>query len=232
MVLSLGGIAATLIYAHHEATVAPSSGSGRFPGGTYTGTRPTNFPNRSSYPSGFPTGGNYPSGFPTDGSYPSGFPTDMPSGMPTGGNGGGTGAGNGNFQRTPGQRPTGGNFGNFGNFPGTQANATNGAMKLSGLQIGLIVGCGVIFVGSAVFLIMSVLGRPKTSGTPTPVVPVGGAPGWQPPQTSAPAQPAQTQPVQTGDGLGAPASMPDSRYAPPAAPDGSTSGGAPDSHIA
>ena len=172
MVLSLGGIGATLLYAHHEATVAPTPGSGRFPGGTYTGTRPTNFPN----------GGNFPSGFPTDGNR-SNFPTDMPSGMPTGGFGGNGGT-PGTFQRPTGTRPSGG----YGNFPGAQANTSNGTMKLSGLQIGLIVGCGVIFVGSAVFLGLSLAGRKKTAAASAPV---GSAPNWQSEQATDPVQQAQ-----------------------------------------
>ena len=144
MVLSLGGVGATLLYANHQA--APQ-GAGGFPG-QYNGQRP----------SGFPSGGRArPSGFPTDGTMPSGFPTDgtMPSGFPTGGNFPGGG------QRLPGQRPAGGNgtYQRYGQPPG---------MHLNGLEVGVISGCGVIFVGSAVFLAIGLVNRRKPTAVAVP----------------------------------------------------------------
>jgi len=151
MVLSLGGIGATLLYANHQA--APVQGAGGFPG-QYNGQRPSGFPSSGRVrPSGFPSGG-----FPTNGNFPSGFPTDgtMPSGFPSGGNFPGNG------QRQPGQRPSGGNgtFQRYGQPPAT-------GMHLSGLEIGLIAGCGVVFVGSAVFLALGLVNRRKTTAVPS-----------------------------------------------------------------
>lgn len=154
MVLSLAGIGATLLVANHQASAAPSQGSGQFPGGNGQfgqngGQRPSGFPSGvrpSDFPSGYPSGGNFASGYPSGGrARPSGFPTDgsMPSGFPTGGNfqGGGFPGGNGGYQRN-GQPPSQG-------------------MHLSGLEIGLISALGVIFVGSAVFLVIGLAGRRK-----------------------------------------------------------------------
>jgi len=165
MVLSLCGVGATLLYANHQAAAAPAQGSGRFPGG-YTGQRPSGFPS-GMRPSGFPSGGNFPSGYPSGGrTRPSGFPSGgtMPSGYPSGGYGNGGGFGGANGQ--PGQRPTGGN----GNFqrPG-QPPAPTG-MHLTGLEIGLIAGCGVIFVGSAVFLAIALVNRRKPQPSVTPAL--------------------------------------------------------------
>ena len=134
MVLSLGGVGATLLYANHQANTTQSAG--RFPG-----------QNGGQRPSVFPSGGRVrPSGFPTDGT--------MPSGFPTGGNFPGYGQGQ------QGQRP-----GGSGTY---QRNPQTRGMQLSGLEIGLISGCGVVFVGSAVFLAIGLVNRRK----PTPVAAV------------------------------------------------------------
>jgi len=154
MVLSLGGVGATLLYANHQANTTQSAG--RFPGQN-GGQRPSVFPSGGRVrPSGFPTDGTMPSGFPTDGTMASGFPTDgtMPSGFPTGGNFPGYGQGQ------QGQRP-----GGSGTY---QRNPQTRGMQLSGLEIGLISGCGVVFVGSAVFLAIGLVNRRK----PTPVAAV------------------------------------------------------------
>jgi len=144
MVLSLGGIGGVLLYANHQAATAPAQ---RFPG-QYNGQRPSGFPSGARVrPSGAPSGG-YPSGFPSGGGF---NPSDFPSG--------------GGFN--PSDFPSGGNFPG-GNFPG----GNNGAfqrnrqapapgMHLSGLEIGLISGLGVIFVGSAVFLAVGLVNRRK-----------------------------------------------------------------------
>jgi len=162
MVLSLGGVGATLLYANHQATTAQSAG--RFPG-QYNGQRPSSFPSGGRVrPSGFPTDGTMPSGFPTDGTMPSGFPTDgtMPSAFPTGGNFPGNGQGQ---QGQPGQQGRPGGSGIYQRSPR--------GMQLSGLEIGLISGCGVVFVGSAVFLAIGLVNRRKTTPAAVPAQPSG-----------------------------------------------------------
>ena len=152
MVLSLGGIGATLLVANHQSSVAQSQGAGRFPGGygqfgqngQNGGQRPSGFPS-GMRPSDFPSGMR-PSDFPSGGNFPSGYPSGgrvRPSGFPSGGNfgGGGFPGGNGGFPRN-GQPPASG-------------------MHLSGLEIGLISALGVIFVGSAVFLVIGLTRRRK-----------------------------------------------------------------------
>jgi len=157
MVLSLGGIGATLAWANHQSA-SVTQGAGRFPG--QYGQRPSGFPTGGRVrPSGFPTDGTMPSGFPTDGTMPSGFPTDgnVPSGFPS------RGSFPGNGQRQPGQRPAGGG----GVF---QGNGARPGMHLTGVEIGLISGLGVVFVGSGVFLVVALVNRrktPATAGVPT-----------------------------------------------------------------
>jgi len=170
MVLSIGGIGTTLLVANHQAAAAPAQGSGQFPGG-FNGQRPSGFPS-GIRPSGFPSGGNFPSGYPSGGRMrPSDFPSGgtMPSGFPTGGNFGNGGGNNGNGQRQPGQRPTGGS-GTLQRYGQPPAPA---GMHLTGLEIGLTTGLGVIFVGSAVFLVIGLMNRRKTvpAAAAAPVTP-------------------------------------------------------------
>jgi len=173
MVLSLGGIGATLLVANHQAAAAaPAPGSGRMPGGNpgNPGQRPSGYPSSgrvrpSNFPSGFPSNfpSGFPSGFPTDGTRPSGFPSvgNFPNGFPSGG---GFGGGNGGGQRQPGQRPSGG-----GTFQRNGQPPAPAGMHLTGPEIGLVTGLGVIFVGSAVFLVIGLVNRRKpTTAVPAP----------------------------------------------------------------
>jgi len=87
----------------------------------------------------------------TPGQWPSGFPTDFtpgqrPSGFPTG-----------NY--TPGQRPSGfpTDF-----TPGQRSGPANRAvrpMTLTGLEIGGLVACGIVFLGSTGLLIWTLVTR-------------------------------------------------------------------------
>jgi len=142
MVVAAAGIGGTLAYASHQASVAHQGGGmGRFPGGA----RPSGFPTDwtpGQWPSGFPTDGytpgQVPSGFPTDGNTPRQRPSDFPSG---------------NY--TPGQRPGGGQG---GNFPGGR-QPSQASMTLTPWEIGALAACGVVFVGGAVLLVLTLLGR-------------------------------------------------------------------------
>jgi len=184
MVLSLGGIGATLLYANHQAAAAPSQGSGRFPGG-FNGQLPSGFPS-GVRPSDFPSGGNFPSGYPSGGRVrPSGYPSGgtMPSGFPSGGygNGGGNGGGFGGANGQPGQRPNGGN----GNFQRNGQPPAPAGMHLTGLEIGLVTGLGVIFVGSAVFLVIALVNRRKPAPVAVHAAPASNTPSPQGDATAA-----------------------------------------------
>ncbi|MCL2482403.1 MAG: PT domain-containing protein [Propionibacteriaceae bacterium] len=186
MVLSLGGVAATVAYAANSGHAATPVGGGQRPGGGYTGVRPSGFPTGerpSGYPSGRPT--NYPSGRPTD--YPSGMPTDfptdgsggrypggVPTDMPTDGSlsGGGYGYGNGG----QGGMPNGSFQG--GNRPGGfYTNSGPAKATWKAWETGVVAGCGVLFLASLAWLIVSVRKHGKTVRT--------GHPGQLPPPESA-----------------------------------------------
>jgi len=221
MVLSLGGIAATVAYAANSGHAATPAGPGQRPGGGYTGVRPSGFPTGerpSGYPSGRPNGygsgrpTNFPSGRPTDyptdgsgGQYPGGvptdvptdFPTDVPSGQSTDGSqgGGGYGGGYGGYGNGgQGGMPNGGFQG--GNRPGGLYTTAPVKATWQAWETGVVAGCGVLFLASLAWLIVSARKHGKTVRA--------GRPGQLPlPAPDSPQAPQQYI-ASAGQGLAAP----------------------------
>jgi len=186
MVLSAAGIGTTVGVGLHggaSSTPAPGyyQGGGQRPAGRGSGVPAAN---PSDRPSGYPTAGR---------------PSDRPSGadpsaLPSGGFAGRGGTGRPGAG-APSNRPGGGFQGverPAGTFPGA-ANRPAARPALSGLDIGLIVGCGVIFLGSLAFLVVELVRRQKSKTAGQPAQPVGPAPDqsgqWTAPAGSNPDTP-------------------------------------------
>lgn len=214
MVLSVLGIAATAIYAGHEASSANQSISNYVNSGQFSGQ-----------------GGNRPNGFPT-GQRPNGGSTNgtMPSGTDTSGTGNsGTGnASGGQAGQVPnmgtnnsgsGSSGTGnsgsGNFGNgnFGNgqFPGGLANRRADTTPVSVWETVVIGLCAAVLGASTVLLVVALRSRrPKAPVSPS--LPRPGVPASQPTVTPTPA--TTPAPVETSAVTATAAPKPDAPPAP------------------